>query len=196
MRKLLFLVVAMSAVLTAGQPGALAQQPAPAARATVVYGDRVTLSGFLPEAHGPEQITVLARRYGDDCWCPVGRVTTTAGGAFVFLTKPTIATEYQVTWRGLTTATLRVDVSPRITFAVLSARRGTFAVKVEPSRPLAGRYVYLQRRAGGFWRSVKRVRLGGRGFTRFHAHLPLGTSDLRVYMPNGETQPGYVAGYG
>ena len=202
MRKLLFLVVLTPAVAAAGHgaasatPTAPAQAPAPTARATVVYGDHVSLSGFLPEVEGPEIVTILARPYGETCWCRVGRTTTNAEGAFVYLVKPTIATRYQVTWHGLTTAALTVDVRPRLTFSVLSARRGTFAVKVEPGRPLAGRYVYLQRRVGSLWRSVTRVRYRGAGFTRFSARLPVGASKLRVFMPKDQTGPGYVAGFG
>ena len=204
MQKLLALmVVAPAVVAAAGQPAASARdvraaaprQAAPSVRTTVVYGDQVTITGVLPEAEGPETVTVVARPYGHECWCPVGQTSTNADGAFVFLVKPTIATRYQVKWRGTTTAALTVDVRPRISFAILSPQRGIFSVEVEPRRPLAGRSVFLQRRAGRGWQSIKRVRVSSRGATRFEAKLPVDSSQLRIYMPKAQAAPGYVEGF-
>ena len=165
------------------------------ARTTIVYGDPVTLTGFLPDVEGPETVTVLARAYGSDCFCPVARVTTTAEGAFVFTAKPRISTEYQVSWRGTATAALRVDVRPRLTFAIISAQQGIFLAKAEARRPLGGKTLYLQRRARGRWVAVKRVRLGRDAVAKFHAELPVGSWELRLFMPKAQAGPGYVAGF-
>ena len=197
MRKLLVVVAVVPAVVAAAAASwANAQDgPAPVSRTTIVYGNPVALTGFLPDAEGPETITILARPYGSDCFCPVARITTNEDGAFVFTAKPQISTEYQVSRRGVTTAALRVDVRPRLTFAIISAQRGIFMAKAEARRPLAGKTLYLQRRARGRWVVVKRVRLGRGAVARFRAELPVGSWELRLFMPKAQAGPGYVAGF-
>lgn len=197
MGKLLVVVAVVPALIAAAAASWAHAQggAAPVARTTIVYGNPVTLTGFLPDAEGPEPVTILARAHGSDCFCPVARIMSNEEGAFVFTAKPSISTEYQVSRRGVATAALRVDVRPRLTFAIVSAQRGIFLAKAEARRPLAGKMLYLQRRARGRWVVVKRVRLGRGAVARFHAELPVGSWELRLFMPKDQAGPGYVAGF-
>jgi hypothetical protein len=85
-----------------------------------------------------------------------------------------------------------IDVRPRIS---LSLRQGVFSLKVATARSLTGKVVYFERlSAFGQWVIRKRLVLNARSAKRFRAKLPHGRSRVRVFIPQGQAGPGYLAG--
>ena len=103
-----------------------------------------------------------------------------------------IETTYKVQWQTAASGTVTIQVRPRISVRVV---RGVFYVNVAAARSLAGKVVYFQRRSFlGQWVSRKKLVLNARSAKRFKAKLPHGRSRIRVFMPQTQAGPGYLAG--
>ena len=180
------------ATLAVAFAGALAATAA-AAPPSVPLGTAFTLSGDVPSRAAGESVRVLSRSFGQEKFGRIATVTTTAGGHWSYRARPRIRTTYLAAWRGTTTSTLDVRVSP---FLDLELANGVLSIRGRTVRSLAGRFVIAQlRRPGGVWRNVRKLVLdsASRASTRFSA--PLGRSDIRLYMPQSQVGAGYVAGY-
>jgi hypothetical protein len=179
--------VLVAALGTASAPS----QPAPltirSSEAVVVYGDRVRVSGLLRGRPAGTSVTVYVRRHGETAFAPVSAADTGTGGAWSFSFEPTIRSWVEARAGELTSARVAVRVRPRLTLR----RRGDglFAHAVA-ARSFRGRHVWVQRRSGGAWRSVRRVVLDDPP-RRFRARLPRGVSRVRVSLPRAQAGPGY-----
>jgi len=207
-RRLLPLVVAALAVVAIAPAGVLsatdAKKPPPPAKGAgaltlaasnlqVVYGSSTTLSGTVSTKQAGESVTILAQRYGDAKPSSLATITTTAGGSWSFITKPTIGTSYQGQWKKAMSPMLAVGVRPLGAFHVLTANR--FATKLVAARSFAGKFVQLQRRSSlGQWVTLKRMQLNAGSGSIFRPTLPSGSSSLRVAMSVNQAGPGYLAG--
>ncbi len=132
----------------------------------------------------------------------VTSLSTTTGGAFSYVAKPTLNTNFQAKWKSAT-ATVTVKVRPRVRLARLAA--GRFSVKVTAAMPFTGRYVVFQRYNSPLsrWVSVKRAYLRA---TTGTAPLVVTSASFRVkvkarlrvraFMPQGQVGACYVAGIG
>jgi phosphodiesterase/alkaline phosphatase D-like protein len=158
----------------------------------VVYGGRVRLSGIVPTHQTGEQVVLFAQAYGDGSPRSVATILTGAGGVWVYLARPQIATTYQASWRGGMSASASVGVHPRLTLT--RTRTGLFLVSVVAGRPLAHRLVQLQRRVGSRWMTIRRVRLGARSRVEFRATLPRGRSTVRVALSVNQAGGGFLGG--
>jgi hypothetical protein len=159
----------------------------------VVYGTATTLSGAVSTKQAGESVTILAQRYGEAKLAALATITTTAGGAWSYTTKPTIGTSYQGQWKNATSPTLAVGVRPLGAFHLLTANR--FSTKQVAAHSFAGKYVQLQRRSSlGQWVTLKRMQLNAASASIFHPTLPTGTSTLRIAMSVNQAGPGYLGG--
>lgn len=156
----------------------------------VIYGGRIRLSGVVPTLQAGERVVVSAQPYGSRSFRSVATVSTGAGGAWSYLARPTIATAYEASWRGGTTAPVTIGVHPRIAFRHL--RNGRLFVRVTAGRSFAHRLVRLQRRVGNRWRIVRAVRLGVRSRAEFRASLPKGRSRLRIAFSVNQAGAGFL----
>ena len=67
-----------------------------------------------------------------------------------------------------------------------------FVTSAKAGSPLAGRWVYVQRRSSlGQWVNRKKVRLGSSGARRFKLDLPRGRHILRMFMTTNQAGTGY-----
>jgi hypothetical protein len=163
------------------------------ARQIVVYGRSTTLSGAASSQRAGETLSVLAQPFGETSFGSIANVSTTTGGSWTYVARPTIRTTYRVQWQTATSGMVTIDVRPRIS---LSIRRGMFSLKVATARSLAGKVVYFQRLSSfGQWVIRKRLVLNARSAKRFRAKLPHGRSRVRVFMPQAQAGPGYLAGF-
>lgn len=163
-----------------------------ASKTKVIFGGTVTLSGSVSSHQAGENVTIHAQRFGEDS-SAIATGTTSEGGAWSYVARPTIQTSYQARWRSATSATATIGVRPRIAFRVLTRQR--FFTKAVAARSFAGRSVLLQRRSAlGQWISIKRVLLSSTSSAVFRARLPRGISSLRIFMSVNQAGPGYLAG--
>ena len=162
-----------------------------AARA-VVYGGRVRLSGVVPTRAAGEQVVLFAQAFGEGSPRSVATILSGAGGVWVYLARPEIATTYQASWRGGMSAAVSVGVHPHLTLT--RTRSGLFVVRASAGRSFAHRLVQLQRRVGSRWVTIRRVRLGERSRVEFRASLPPGTSTLRVALSVNQAGGGFLGG--
>ena len=162
------------------------------ARRIVVYGRSTTLSGTVSSQHAGETVSVLAQPFAETSFSSIATVSTTTGGGWTHIAQPLIRTTYKVQWQSATSGTVTIEVRPRISLRVV---RGVFFVKVAAARSLAGKVVYFQRLSFlGQWVSRKKLVLNASSAKRFKAKLPHGRSRVRVFMPQAQAGPGYLAG--
>ena len=182
-RRYAFLAATAVAVLV---PAAVVAQNAK----TVVYGAPVEISGRVPSQQAGEEVQVEARRYGEATFTTVTTLTTGEGGRWNYAARPAIQTVYRSTWRDVPSASILVNVEPRVT---VRARRASVYVRVVAARSFAGKFLILQRRrAGGRFYPIRRVRLGERSAARLRLDVPRGRSEIRFYMPRSQAGPGYI----
>jgi plastocyanin len=158
----------------------------------VTYGSELHLGGVVSTQKPGEQVTVWQQPYGQASFSQLTVVTTTTGGAWDLIVKPTLQTNYLVKAKGATSGTVTVQVRPRVTF--LPSRNGKWLyAKVYGARSFAGQVVFLQRRTiTGQWLSVHRYTLGrlsGKLFPRPRRH---GRTMYRIWLPATSAGGGYA----
>ncbi|TML88187.1 MAG: hypothetical protein E6G09_02295 [Actinobacteria bacterium] len=121
-------------------------------------------------------------------------VTTTAGGHWTDVVKPTIETSYEANWKSATSSTVTVKVRPLITLTLVNLSTGSFSTKVTAARSFAGKFVLVQRLGSSGVATQKKVILDTNSSATFRVRLHQGRSRLRVVMPTSQTAPGYITG--
>jgi hypothetical protein len=197
MRKRLSFLATLTAVLLV-VAAAAAAPPAVTislSRPTVVYGNSVTLSGKVSDSKAGQSVQVMAEPYPATSFSPLGSpVTTTTGGHWTDVVKPTIETSYQATWKNATSSTVTVKVRPLITLTLVNSSTGTFSTKVTAARSFAGKFVLVQRLSSTGVATLKKVTLDASSSATFRVRLHHGRNRLRVVMPTSQTMPGYITG--
>jgi hypothetical protein len=158
----------------------------------IVFGGRIRLSGVVPTLQPNEQVVVYAQSFGGGSFHAVTTVLSGPGGIWAYVARPQIATSYEASWRGGLSAAFGVSVHPRVTLTRL--RSGRFVVRVAGGHSFAGRRVQLQRRVGGRWSTIKRVKLGIRSRAEFRVTLPKGRSTVRIAFSVNQAGPGFLGG--
>jgi hypothetical protein len=197
MRKTLVVLAALT--MTLGGAVATAASPRQSvtislSRPSVVYGGSVTLSGKVSDSKAGETVDVLAEAFGASSFSSLGNVTTTAGGKWTDVVKPTIETAYRATWKSATSSTVTVKVRPMITLSLINLSTGRFSTKVTAARSFAGKFVLVQRLSSTGVATLKKVTLDAGSSATFRVRLHKGRSRLRVVMPTSQTAPGYITG--
>jgi plastocyanin len=114
-----------------------------ASRSRVIYGGSVGLSGAVSNQKAGERVTVQASPCGAATATTVGTATTTTGGAWTLVVKPTKNTTYRARWKSTGSASIFVRVAPRIQLRKLATRR--FAVRVLAAQSFATKLGVFQR---------------------------------------------------
>jgi hypothetical protein len=196
MRSNVVLLPALAATLLVAAAAATAAPPAVTIslpRPIVVYGGSVTLSGKVSDNKAGQSVQVMAEASPATSFSTLGGpVTTTAGGHWTDVVKPTIQTSYQATWKNATSATVTVKVRPLITLVKLAT--GSFSTKVTAARSFAGKFVNVQRLTTTGALTLKKVILDANSSATFRVRLHPGRNRLRVVMPTSQTTPGYISG--
>jgi hypothetical protein len=150
------------------------------------------LSGDVEGERAGLVVVILARPHGRARFHEIGRARTRSGGRWSFTARPAIRTVYRARVGRLQSGPIVVEVAPRI---VLRGRQGRFTARVRAARSVAGKYVVLQRRAGGRpWQAVRRLILNDAHSTSFTFPHPRGRTEIRLVMPRSQVGPGYVTG--
>ena len=197
MRKTLVVFVALAATVLCGAAVSAAPRQSvtiSASRPNIVYGGSVTLSGKVSNSKTGETVDVLAEPYGANSFSALGSVSTTAGGKWADVVKPTIETAYRATWKSATSSTVTVKVRPLITLTLINLSTGRFSTKVTAARSFAGKFVLVQRLSSTGVTTLKKVTLDAGSAATFRVRLHHGRSRLRVVMPTSQTAPGYITG--
>src|SRR6266536_1735419 len=161
----------------------------------IVYGQSVSLSGTVSNGSANEKVTIYQQPYPQTSFAELTTVLTTTNGAWnvVLSPSPKILTQYQAKWNGRTSATVGVQVRPRIR---LSNRNGRFTTIVQSATSHARHGVLAQRLSRfGQWVTLKKVRLGSKSSAVFRLTLPKGKSRIRIAMSVNQAGGGYLGGY-
>ncbi len=197
MRRTVVFLGALAATLLMIAAAAAAGPPSvtiSVSRPSVVYGGSVTLSGKVSDNKASQTVDVLAEPSGATSFSALGSVSTTSGGHWTDVVKPTIETSYQATWKSATSTTVTVKVRPLITLTLVKLATGTFSTKVTAARSFADKFVLVQRLSSTGVATLKKVTLDAASSATFRVRLHLGRNRLRVVMPTSQTAPGYITG--
>jgi hypothetical protein len=198
MRRSVLFLAALSTILLVLAAAATAAGPPSVtislSRPNVVYGGGVTLSGKVSDNKAGQTVDVLAQVSPATTFSALGSVTTTAGGHWSDVVKPTIETSYQATWKNATSSTVTVKVRPLVTLTLVNLSTGTFSTKVTAARSFAGKFVLVQRLSSVGVATLRKVTLDASSSATFRVRLHHGRNRLRVVMPTSQTAPGYITG--
>jgi hypothetical protein len=187
---LMSVLLAITAAGTAAAPSVTIS----VSRPSVVYGGSVSLSGKIADSSAGQTVNVLAEPSGASSFSALGSVTTTAGGHWTDVVKPTIETSYEAKWKSATSSAVTVKVRPLITLTLVNLSTGSFSTKVTAARSFAGKFVLVQRLSSSGVATQKKVILDTSSSATFRVRLHQGRSRLRVVMPTSQTAPGYITG--
>ena len=164
-----------------------------AALPILFYGSSTALTGVVSNGQAGEVVTITAQPYGAAAPQQVATTTTGVGGGFAYTAQPDRLTTYVATWKKAVSATVTLQVRPKLTFVPFERRR--MYAKVLSGTSHAGGYVYLERLTSVGWVTISKLRLGplsGRIFT-----LPrrCGATTYRVYLSADQAGAGYLDGW-
>jgi plastocyanin len=170
----------------------------------VTYSGSLLLTGTVSNGTAGEKVTITSNPQSAGTKTAKSVLTTTAAanGSFSATVHPLVHTVYVAATAKSSSDPVSVDVRPRLRLARLG--RTHAMVTAFAARGFLHKYVLLQRlrSRSGVWSTIARVR-----FTRvssgasptvmsgavFRLRMRHGLR-LRVFMPFGQTRPGYVSG--
>ena len=174
--------------------GVAAQTVSIATSATSMsFNGSVVLSGVVSNRAPNQTVTIRGQSYGGNAFVKLADVKTDAAGNWTYTAHPTIRTVFDSMWGKNASTQITVGVRPLVSIRALSGNR--FSTKVLAARSFAGKFVQLQRRSGGQWVTLKRVRLGSTSAATLKASLPMGNSTLRFAFSVNQAGAGYLAGF-
>ena len=157
---------------------------------TVFYGGGIRLTGFISSGAANQLVEIWSKPFGQASPVKVADLRTVTGGGYDWSTIPKVLTEYYTRWGSRQSAVVAIGVRPRITFV---RRAPFFIVSAKAQSPMAGRWVYVQRRSAlAQWVNIKKVRLGDTGAKRFRLTLKPGRNVLRIFMTTNQAGPGLL----
>jgi plastocyanin len=158
-----------------------------------VFGDEIHVGGAIAPPAVDDTVTLYAQPWGQMSFAKVNDVKTTTNGSWDLVVSPQILTSYKATWKGKTSATITVAVSPRLTLMRVGS---WFVARAKASKSFSRHWVYVQRLTSfGEWVTVKKVTLNRQGAQRFRIkNLPGGRNRLRTYMTVNQAGSGYFTG--
>lgn len=162
----------------------------------VTYGTQVNVGGTISTGAADESVEILAQPWGQTSPAQVAVVKTVAGGAFSYPTTPSIYTTYTARWNNITSASVLVQVAPRV--RLLAGGKGYMRALVTAPVPMQGRHVYLQRlSAFGQWVNIAALTLGAQNGRLFQVrgYLPSGKSVVRVFLSVNQAGNGLLSAH-
>ncbi len=158
--------------------------------ATIVFGQKVELSGLVSPSDPAVPVTILARKAGDAGYTALANVTPGPAGRWSYRAKPGIGTSFRVRDGDQTSDPVSVSVRPLVE---LQFRGGVLIAAVTAARSFLGKRVFVQRQIARRWVTVARAVLR-RPAGQFGLTFRSGTFRLRALIPRTEVGPGYLAG--
>ena len=156
------------------------------------WGKSITISGIVNNKKANEPVTLTSQPYGQPSPIVLATVMSGTGGTFSYVTKPSLQTTYQATWKSAASLAVTTAVRPVITFG----RSSNFIARVYAGRSMAGKSVQVQRLSSfGQWVTLKQFRLDASSRVSFRVLLPRGLSKLRIAMSVNQSGVGYLAGF-
>jgi hypothetical protein len=124
---------------------------------------RVQFSGTIPSGQANVYVAVLAQKCGQPSFTSFTGGTTEAGGHWHADAYPTTSAVYRARWKNQLSRPVTIGLKPpvRINLTKLPANR--FRVWLFADSNLTGRFIALQRLAGGRWIHVRRARVFSAG---------------------------------
>lgn len=125
---------------------------------------RLRFSGRISSGAPNEYVAVLHQKCGQTFSTAIGGATTAEDGSWESIPRygaPPQSGTFRALWKGHRSEPVTLRSPVRISLIKQSGRR--YRVTVNADSNLSGRFVALQRLAGGRWRHVRRVRLAPYG---------------------------------
>jgi len=170
------------------------------ARPTVVaWAEAALLYGTAAGAGPQDVVGIELKECGSTVWSTVVEAHVLSGGGWSSPVAPSVTSSVRAVWRRTTSAP--VTIRQEAWVALEPRRSGSgFTVSVTSKRSLWRKQVEIQRRSGGAWRTVKRLRLVDSvkssgtvsvSQARFILGAPVGGS-LRAVLPESQAKPCYA----
>jgi hypothetical protein len=167
--------------------------------AVVAWAQVATVFGTASGA-GPEDIVeVQVRECGSPSFRAYAEAHVNAGGGWSMPVGTSVTSTFRAVWKRFQSPPVTIRQGANVSLA--RSRSGDrFVAAVTAKRSFWRRQVEIQRRSGGTWRTVRKVRLtdsvNSTGIVssseaRFHLAVPKGTL-LRAVLPLAEARPCYV----
>jgi hypothetical protein len=167
--------------------------------AVVAWAQPATVFGAASGA-GPEDVVeVQVRECGSPSFRAYAEAHVNAGGGWSMPVGTSVTSAFRAVWKRLQSPPTTIRQGANVGLA--RSRSGDrFVVGVTAKRSFWRRQVEIQRRSGGAWRTVRKVRLtdsvNSTGIVssseaRFRLAVPKGTQ-LRAVLPLAEARPCYV----
>jgi hypothetical protein len=200
----LALALALVAVQPAlGRTGGIDDVTLFADRTLLEAQQSVRLRGTIDVGQRDEVVEIEVKDCGQPSFRGVRGTSTEQGGEYSLEYWPGISTTIRAAWRNQKST--QIPVRQRA-WVSLSKKRSTeeLAVWIKGKRPFWRKHVLFQRRAGGSWKTVRRIVLTeqigdsyGLGSVNtgeiFRARVPKGTL-VRAVLPRSQARPCYLAG--
>jgi hypothetical protein len=157
---------------------------------------RLRFSGRIPSGQANEYVTILHRRCGQRFATAIGGATTGEGGAFETVPVSGVPPQsgiFRARWKNEFSDSVTLRSPVRI--VLIKRPPGRYLVRVLAESNLSGRFVALQRLAGGRWTHVRRARLTSYGFAGYGGGFEATFSvrkrglRLRIYLPQKSVAP-------
>jgi hypothetical protein len=152
---------------------------------------RLRFTGVIPSGAANEYVAIMHQKCGYRFSTAIGGATTEAGGVYEAIPRVGVTPmsgTFRAQWRGRLSdpVTMRSPVQLRVSRL---RGKGHYRATITAESNLRGRFVALQRLAGGRWTHVRRLRLvsgGQTGYTgffdaRFTVHKR--GLRLRIFVP-------------
>jgi hypothetical protein len=158
----------------------------------VTKTDRIIFSGAIPSREAGEYVSVVYEKCGYNFSTAVAGAITQEGGRWEAAPSVAVASGvFRARWNNRVSNPVRYRAPARVFF---SKQRGqTFRVAVTAEAKLNGRFVALQRLAGGRWVHVRRIRLEVEGAYVASFKVPRRGLRLRIFVPDKTAAPCYEA---
>lgn len=133
---------------------------------------RLRFTGVIPSAAANEYVAIMHQKCGYRFSTAIGGATTREGGFYEAIPRygvPPQSGTFRARWKGNVSEPVTVRSPVRISLGKEPGRR--YRVRVLADSDLSGRFVALQRLAGGRWTHVRRARLvayGQGGYGSFY----------------------------
>src|SRR5215218_2651120 len=102
----------------------------------ITYGDQTTITGTVSNGKPNEAVLVNSQPYGSSVQ-QLASLMTGTGGTFTYSIAPTLFTTYSVSWKGVSSQTITVQVRPRLTLTRSGSR---LYLKTAATSSHAGRF--------------------------------------------------------
>jgi hypothetical protein len=157
---------------------------------------RLRFTGQIASGQANEYVAILHRRCGQRFSTAIGGATTGQGGSFETVPVSGIPPQGGIFWaRWKNQLSDSVTVRSPVRIILIKRPAGRYLVRVLAESNLSGRFVALQRLAGGRWTHVRRARLTSYGFAGygggFEATFRVRKRglQLRIFLPEKSVAP-------